>query len=698
MPWKTEIDRIVGRALSEAAKAGGNEAERAVRAALDLVELAPDREASHFHLGAIEELMEAQAAELPESTGQAERWRHLGRLDAASRRGQKERLHALVETELFDETLDQPEGRVALRAVGRPLLREGEDQRVFDWYVRHLQATSDEQSRKDAEFLLEEALRRADRYERGERNEEEVLARLERASAFVRAAGLDPRAGAKVDRKMGRVHQLAERWTEAADCYRRALEGLPEDDAYRSVLVGDLALATLGVRGTLDLLPEDEREGRDEALEILEGEDTEGEGRSYNAIYTMGVLRYEKGDFEGAATAFAEADELMRENRAKARIVHARSRFFRGHCLLKLGAEGETLDEARRLITKDAGPSNLPVEVKDAVFADLGESAPESGRGRRGRRGRGGGAQAPAADSMDAAAALTAAKAALADDLRAALEFVDRAFRSQPDFDTWYGAYRTRLEALLALEAMDEARRTYDRFRAKLFQGEALEHVEHLLDEDEGPVGELLDDADLALERVDLYEVMPDRAEKLVTSLAEAVEACLERGAAGDAAKAVALARSAQAHGAAGADELLGKALESAAASGEGEGPLPSKDETRELLGELEEPLRILVVGGDEGRRPHLERFEALQKDLGFAGSWIFTSARSPQQALQEIESAAEAAEAMLLHPRTEPELRQAVLSMAEDLDLPVRQAAWLGADGVENEVLRTLDCCFEDE
>ena len=94
MPWKTEIDRIVGRALSEAAKAGGNEAERAVRAALDLVELAPDREASHFHLGAIEELMEAQAAELPESTGQAERWRHLGRLDAASRRGQKERASA----------------------------------------------------------------------------------------------------------------------------------------------------------------------------------------------------------------------------------------------------------------------------------------------------------------------------------------------------------------------------------------------------------------------------------------------------------------------------------------------------------------------------------------------------------------------------------------------------------------------------
>ena len=53
--------------------------------------------------------------------------------------------------------------------------------------------------------------------------------------------------------------------------------------------------------------------------------------------------------------------------------------------------------------------------------------------------------------------------------------------------------------------------------------------------------------------KLEEFHAALDRAEKLVTSLAEAVEACLERGAAGDAAKAVALARSAQAHGAASA-------------------------------------------------------------------------------------------------------------------------------------------------
>ncbi len=704
MPWKSEIDRIVGRALNDALKAGGNEAERAVRAALDMVEMAPDREASHFHLGSIEELMESHAANLPQSTGQAERWRHLGRLDAAARRGQRDRIHALIESELFDETIEQPEGRVALRAISRPLLREGEDQRVFDWYARHLRATNDDQSRRDAEFLLEEALRRADRYERGERDEEEVLTRLARAAKFVKDAGLDPRSGAKVGRKMGRVHQVAGRWTEAADCYREALEALAADDSYRSVLVGDLALATLGVRGTLDLLPETERPGRDEALAILEAEPTEAEGRSYNAIYTMAMLRYESGDFAGAAQAFGEADELMRENRAKARIVHARSRFFRSHCQLKLGAEGEALEEARRLIQKETGPSNLPVAVKDAVLADLGVSPADDGRGgRRGRRGRGRGRGERAPDSApsgsdEAAAALTSAQAALADDPRAALDFVDRAFRSRPDFDTWVGAYRVRLEALLALEAIDEARRTYDRFRAKLFQGEAFDQVERLLKEEDGPLVEILDDADLALERADLFEVMPGREADFARSALDAAAACLARGAAGDAARAVALARSAQTRGAEGADAMLGRALTAATAAGEAEAPPPSLDETRELLGKDEEPLRLLVVGGDEGRRPHLARFEALQGDLGFRGSWIFTSARSPQQAMQDIQKVATSADAMLLHPRTEPELREAVLKLAASLDVPVRQAAWLGADGVESEVLRTLDRCFEEE
>ncbi|MHC5011947.1 MAG: hypothetical protein ACYTG6_13550, partial [Planctomycetota bacterium] len=290
MPWKTEIDRLVHHIALEAAQGGEAETRRAARAVSDLVALAPDREVSHFHAGVLEEILEMRAAkregdaepeassegdpadagpgvDVPAAEGAAERWRHLGRLDAASRRGSRERVRGLMDEPSFEACLVHPEGRVALRAVGRMLLRDGEDERAFDLYRRHLEAVDDEGSRRDAEFLLEESLRRVDR---GGASQEDAGARLARAAAFAEAAGLDARARSKVDRKLGRLHQLEERWEEAARCYRDALERLPADDPYRSVLVGDLALATLGVRGTLDLLPVTERADREKAEEILQ--------------------------------------------------------------------------------------------------------------------------------------------------------------------------------------------------------------------------------------------------------------------------------------------------------------------------------------------------------------------------------------------------------------------------------------------
>ena len=403
MPWKTEIDRLVHNLVLDAAPGGNADVRRAARAIADLTALAPDRTATHFHAGALEEVLgesledetvRAQLEELPKPADEsAERWRHLGRLDGASRGGHRERVRELMEDPLFEGSLEHPEGRIALRAVGRQLLREGEGERAFELYRIHLAKVTEEGSRRDAEFLLEESLRRADR---GDTVEEETLERLSRAAAFAEEAGLDARARSKVDRKLGRIHQLATRGEEAIACYRRALDRLPDDDPYRSVLVGDLALATLGVRGTLDLVPTADRERREDAEEILVTGQT-GEGRSYNAIYTQGMLAYERGAWEAAATSFAEADRLMRENRAKARIVHARSRFFLGHCKLELGAQGEELDEAERAILKNASAVSLDPEIKGPVFDALAEHKPDaripgrsSGRGGRGGRSEGG--------------------------------------------------------------------------------------------------------------------------------------------------------------------------------------------------------------------------------------------------------------------------------------------------------------------
>ena len=210
MPWKNEIDRLVNHCVLEADKGGEEGVQRALGAVTDLLAMSPGRVESHFHVGTAQETLRDAAASLPAAaSAEEERWRTLGRLDAASRRMGHERVRELMSLSGFEESLARPEGRIALRAVGRMLLRDGEEARAFDYYRRHLASVDDEGSRRDAEFLLEEALRRSDR---DDVSPEETLARLDRAADFAKGAGLDARAGAKVDRKLGRVHQLGGRF------------------------------------------------------------------------------------------------------------------------------------------------------------------------------------------------------------------------------------------------------------------------------------------------------------------------------------------------------------------------------------------------------------------------------------------------------------------------------------------------------
>lgn len=694
MPWKSEIDRLVNRVIVDASKGGDNEAARVVRTLDDLLDLAPERAESHFHLGTADEIVPTAAEEFEASEGEGARWRFLGRLEAAARRGERERVYGFMDDDLFSDTLPSPAGRVALRAVGRMLLRDGEEERAFQAYKTHLDAVEDEGSKRDAAFLLEEALRRADRAARGEEGEEGALARLERAAQFVEEAGLDARSGAKVDRKMGRLHQLAERWDDAAACYQRALDRLPTDDPYRSVLVGDLALATLGVRGTLDLLPEEEREGRDEAIRILKEEGSEGEGRSYNAIYTLGMLHYETGNDEDAWTCFREADQLMRENRAKARIVHARSRFFGGHCALKLGAEGDDLEFARKAIQRDAGPANLDPELKEAVFDALLEVDPEArlpGRRGRSRRGRGRGRGDEGAKPVGGTEFLAKAREALDDDPIKALELVDRAFKSRPDFDTWFGAYVTRLQGLITLNERKEALRTFERFRAKLYQRGVFDRLEELLTAPESPIASLFDDEARNCELVELYEVMPERESQFVEAAVACAQLCLESGEPARIGRALCMLREAAEHDADAVKDTLA-AAEAAATEAGIDTETPSADTAKSKVDEAEERPHILLVGGDEGRRPHLDAFNDLAKRVGFDGDWIFTGARPPHKTLQEIEDTAEQTSAILLHHGTGTDIRGEVLKLAAEMEIPVREAAWLGRSVIEPEVLRTLD------
>ena len=88
-------------------------------------------------------------------------------------------------------------------------------------------------------------------------------------------------------------------------------------------------------------------------------------------------------------------------------------------------------------------------------------------------------------------------------------------------------------------------------------------------------------------------------------------------------------------------------------------------------------------------------RIQALASELGFEGDWIFTGVRPPYKTLREIAGAAQDADVILLHHALGPDMRREVLSLGEKYDVPVREAAWLGAAGVEPEVLRGLREAF---
>lgn len=285
-----------------------------------------------------------------------------------------------------------------------------------------------------------------------------------------------------------------------------------------------------------------------------------------------------------------------------------------------------------------------------------------------------------------APALLAEARRCAPTDPHKALDLVDRTFKSRPDFETWFGAYRVRLDALVALREPDETLSTYERFRSKLYQRSAFDRIEGLLLDPGSPLRATLGEALFQEELVELYEAMPNRGDKLVAAALAAARAHLESGDPARAARAAAILCEAEAHDAAAVAPLLAKARQAS-----GEAATPDADECQKKLATRGSPLRLLVIGGDEGRRPIERTLHEMGQRLGFQGHWLFTGARPPVKLLREIEPTVRSANAILLHHGAGPELRDEIRRLGASLSIPVREARWLGTQGVKNEVLETL-------
>jgi hypothetical protein len=803
MSWKNELDRVVADVLARTASDASPDWSRATTLVNDLLGAAPSRPESQWHAGWLEETRARHAAReasrrapapatpadaesapapapdappadagpalAPASGGDAALWRFLGRLDAASRSDDDDRIRSLCADPLADEAASRArEGRILLRAAARALVDVGEDRRAFDLTVRHLATDADEAARKEADGLLAEAIHHADDV-LADGDEPGAMAALDRARDFATAAGLDGRAHAKVERKRGRSHQLAGRWAEAESCYRAALDRLDAEDRYRSVLHGDLALAALGVRGTLDLLPVEGRANAADAEKLLTQGGAGGEGESYNAIYTLGVLAYERGDFAAAAERFREADRLMRETRAKARIVHARARFFLGASLLRQGVTGDALEEAGSLVRDAAHAASLDAALKQPVLDLLatalppvdraargdrsgppargdgpprsrGERGAGAGRGERRERGprregpppdaregeerrpareprgpregrpgpaermsryeRGGarnaggpgggdGAPATAPGPIDASLHLAEARRVLDRDPHRALQHVDGAFKARPGFEDWFAAYRVRLDALVRLAETAEARRTYERFRAKLHERGSGAKLEEVLLDASGPMSKVLDPTSLLAEKADLYEVTPGREHEFLAASAALAERVAAAGTPEALRRAAAIWREAAARG----GDVEATAFDAARARARAaSAPLdaPSADDVRSRLG-AKAP-KVLLVTGDESRRAQAARIEEIGRKAGFEGAFVVAGARPPHRVLADVEAACRAGTTVILvHHTATPDLREGIRRLAADLSVAVREIPYSGSAGLEAEVLAAV-------
>ncbi|MFM8386858.1 MAG: hypothetical protein ACKOCB_08600 [Planctomycetia bacterium] len=282
---------------------------------------------------------------------------------------------------------------------------------------------------------------------------------------------------------------------------------------------------------------------------------------------------------------------------------------------------------------------------------------------------------------------LAEARRALAADPHKALDLVDRTFKAKPDFETWFGAYRVRLSALVALKEPGETLSTYERFRAKLFQRSAFARIESLLLDPEGVLRGVLGEAAFQQELVELYDAMPNRRRELVTAALAAAQALLDTSDPAAAQRAAGLLREVEAHEPGAGKDLLARARASGASTA-----VPSADDIKARLEARKAPARVLVIGGDEGRKAAQDKgLSDLGQRVGFQGWWLFVGSRPALKSLREMEAQIGQSTLIVVHPLAGAELRGEMHRIGSTLGIPVVEAGWLGTHGLEPELLAAL-------
>ncbi|MSR47381.1 MAG: hypothetical protein EXS13_10005 [Planctomycetes bacterium] len=206
----------------------------------------------------------------------------------------------------------------------------------------------DEETAELLRGTLGEVLRRAERP--GDHvAPDAVQGLLTRCMAMPGFESLPPEIRAPFYRALGKLKQHLEQFDEAATHFKKALEVAGEGHTLASVLHFDLAACALGLRGVPDLEPTADRKGSDAALQHLDQATADPANASFNAFFTRGVLRFERGLVSEAAQDFRDALARIEQYRNPLPVTLARIRYYLALSLLREG-KPETQDEAAKAL------------------------------------------------------------------------------------------------------------------------------------------------------------------------------------------------------------------------------------------------------------------------------------------------------------------------------------------------------------
>jgi tetratricopeptide (TPR) repeat protein len=103
------------------------------------------------------------------------------------------------------------------------------------------------------------------------------------------------------------------------------------------------------LRGVPDLEPVQDRKGADAALQHLDQATADPKSASFNAFFTRGILRFERGMYAEAAQDFRDAHERIEQYRNPLPVTLARIRYYLALSLLREGKPESQEDAVRAL-------------------------------------------------------------------------------------------------------------------------------------------------------------------------------------------------------------------------------------------------------------------------------------------------------------------------------------------------------------